>query len=62
MKDEIKEILQDLEKVAKCEYYPEDLLYYENCQKLLDYITTLQEDLKVACEVIEKLKNDKKKQ
>lgn len=43
MKDEIKEILESLDKIAKGSYYPEDLLYYENCKQLLDYITNLQE-------------------
>lgn len=45
MNDEIKEILESLDKIAKSEYYPEDLLYYENCKILLDYITNLQEEI-----------------
>lgn len=46
MNDEIKLILGILDKVAKGESYPEEELYYENCQKLLDYITTLQNENK----------------
>ena len=42
MNDEIKEILESLDKIAKAEYYPEDLLTYKECQLLLDYITNLQ--------------------
>ena len=44
MNDEIKEILESLDKIAKAEYYPEDLLTYKECQLLLDYITNLQEE------------------
>ena len=42
MKDEIEEIIESLGKIAKAEYYPEDLLTYKECQLLLDYITNLQ--------------------
>ena len=44
MSDDIKEIVESLDKIANQEYYAEDLLYYENCKKLLDYITNLQEE------------------
>ena len=53
MNDEIKEILESLDKIAKAEYYPEDLLTYKGCQLLLDYITNLQEENKEL-----KIKND----
>lgn len=43
MNSEIKEILDNLEKLAKVEYLPDDLLTYKECQLLLDYITNLQQ-------------------
>ena len=46
MKNEIKEILESLDKISKAEYYPEDLLTYKECHLLLDYITNLQEENK----------------
>ena len=42
MNDEVKEILDSLNKIANVEYYPEDLLTYKECKQLLDYITNLQ--------------------
>ena len=54
MSDELKEILESLDKIAKAEYYPEDLLTYKECQLLLNYITNLQEEN-------EELKKEKKK-
>ena len=61
MKDEIKEILDEM--LWQFEKYPNDDFIIGNKESriLLDYITTLQKDLKIACEVIEKLKSDKKK-
>lgn len=56
MNDEIKRILNDLDKIAKGEYYPEDLLTYKECQLLLDYITNLQEEneeLKIKNDILE---------
>lgn len=44
MSKEVKEILENLDKIAKAEYYPEDLLTYKECQLLLDFITNLQEE------------------
>ena len=55
MNDEIKEILDNLDKIAKAEYYPEDLLTYKECQLLLDYITNLQEQLHQASLDIQEL-------
>ena len=60
MNDEIKEILESLDKIAKAEYYPEDLLTYKECQLLLDYITNLQEEnqrLKNLCDKYEEEHN-----
>lgn len=55
MNDEIKEILESLDKIAKAEYYPEDLLTYKECQLLLDYITNLQEDYEKEHYLVDKL-------
>ena len=50
MKDEIKEILDELnknkEEIRHYEYYPDDVLNCEDLIKLLDYITNLQEEIK----------------
>lgn len=54
MKDEIKEILESLDKISKAEYYPEDLLTYKECHLLLDYITNLQEELKETADLCSK--------
>ena len=48
MKDEIKEILDKLQKVANCETASRNALVkmpYTDYQLLLDYITNLQEEL-----------------
>lgn len=58
MNDEIKEILDSLDKIAKAEYYPEDLLTYKECQLLLDYITNLQEENERLKKENKKLSND----
>lgn len=39
------QINESLDKIAKRDYYAEDLLYYENCKVLLDYITNLQQEI-----------------
>lgn len=44
MNSEIKEIIESLDKIAKAEYYPEDLLTYKECQLLLNYTTNLQKE------------------
>lgn len=54
MTEEIKEILESLNKIAKTEYYPEDLLTYKECEILLNYITNLQKEN-------EKLKEENKR-
>ena len=46
MSEEVKEILESLDKMAKAEYYPEELLTYKECKVLLDYITNLQKENK----------------
>jgi hypothetical protein len=44
MNNEIKEILDSLNKIANAEYYPEDLLTYRECKQLLDCIISLQQE------------------
>ena len=44
MNNEIKEILDNLNKIANAEYYPEDLLTYRECKQLLDYIIGLRQE------------------
>lgn len=44
MTEEIKEILGSLNKIAKAELFPEDLLTYKECDILLNYITNLQKE------------------
>ena len=61
MKDEIKELLCFLADDNRADERFYKALDKDKCKILLDYITALQKDLKVACEVIEKLKSDKKK-
>lgn len=44
MKDEIKEIINDLQRVADRKCYPEDILCGSIAQEWVDYITNLQEE------------------
>ena len=44
--DEIKEIINDLQRVADRKCYPEDILCGSIAQEWADYITNLQEELK----------------
>ncbi len=44
MKDEIKEIINDLQRVADRKCYPEDILDGSIAQEWVDYITNLQEE------------------
>ena len=55
MKDEIKEILEEVNKIIDNTSYNEDFTYFQtsHISKLLDYITNLQQK-------IEKLENDKR--
>lgn len=46
MKDEIKEIINDLQRVADRKCYPEDILDGSIAQEWVDYITNLQEEVK----------------
>lgn len=48
MKDEIKEIINDLQRVADRKCYPEDILDGSIAQELVDYITNLQKQLEVS--------------
>ena len=62
MNDEIKEILESLDKIAKAEYYPEDLLTYKECQLLLDYITKLQKENDILNDITESYEETSKEQ
>ena len=44
MKNEIKEIINDLQRVADRKCYPEDILDGSIAQEWVDYITNLQEE------------------
>lgn len=44
MKDEIKEIINDLQRIADRKCYPEDILDGSIAQEWVDYITNLQEE------------------
>jgi hypothetical protein len=46
MNDEIKEIINDLQRVADRKCYPEDILDGSIAQEWVDYITDLQEENK----------------
>ena len=44
MKEEIKEILNDLKRLSNEQTYPEDVIDYETAKIFLDYITNLQDE------------------
>lgn len=59
MKDEIKEIINDLQRVADRKCYPEDILDGSIAQEwidyILDYITNLQKENEKLREIVENL-------
>lgn len=52
MKNEIEEIINNLQRIADRKCYPEDILDGSIAQEWVDYITNLQEELKSANESI----------
>lgn len=55
MTEEIEEILKGLHKIADSKCYADDVLYDENCQILLDYITSLQKENESLNNIINEL-------
>ena len=55
MNNEIKEIINDLQRVADRKCYPEDILDGSIAQEWVDYITNLQEENKRLKEKLELL-------
>ena len=56
MNNEIKEILDSLNKIANAEY----LLTYRECKQLSDYITGLRQEIERLNNIINKLKKNKR--
>lgn len=56
-KDEIKEIINDLQRVADRKCYPEDILDGSIAQEWVDYITNLKEEKDKEIEILKKEKS-----
>ena len=59
MNNEIKEILEGMEEIADCTFTTDTFeLNFEDTKQLLDYITKLQEDIRIGQEIIADYKEE----